>query len=255
MTSRKWVIGNWKLNGSLASNQALMAGIRAKLPVLHENVGMAVCPAFPYLSQLAALTQDSGIELGAQNLSEQSKGAYTGEVAGTMLKEFGIRFAIVGHSERRLHQQEDDVLIAKKTRAALDAGLIPVICLGETQQERDTNQTWAVLLRQLDTVFDVIKPKQDQVILAYEPRWAIGTGVSATPEMIEDVHSFLRTYLTAQDTEFGADTPILYGGSMNGSNAARIAAIKNVDGGLIGSASLNADEFVSIYQALAATID
>lgn len=253
MTSKKWVIGNWKLNGSLASNQGLIAGIRAKLPILHERVGMAVCPAFPYLSQLADLTQGSGIELGAQNLSEQTKGAYTGEVASAMLKELGVSFVIVGHSERRLHQQEDDVLIAQKTRAALNTGLIPVICLGETRQERDTSQTWAVLLRQLDTVFDVINHKEDKVILAYEPRWAIGTGVSATPEMIEDVHGFLRTYLTAKDAELGADTPILYGGSMNGSNAASIAAIKNVDGGLIGSASLKADEFVSIYQALAAT--
>ncbi|MBS1155209.1 MAG: triose-phosphate isomerase [Proteobacteria bacterium] len=252
MAAKKWVIGNWKLQGSLSSNQALIEGIRARLPALDERVGMAVCPVFPYLPQVGGLIQGSGIELGAQNLSEQAKGAYTGEVAGAMLKEVGAKFVIVGHSERRSYQGEDDALIAKKTRAALDSGLIPVVCLGETKEERDSGETWDILLRQLNAVFDLIDAAKDEVVLAYEPRWAIGTGVSATPEMIADVHGFLRAYLVAKDAAFGARTPILYGGSMNGANAASIAAVKDVDGGLIGSASLKADEFVVIYEALRA---
>lgn len=252
MAAKKWVIGNWKLQGSLSFNQALIEGLRARLPVLDERVGMAVCPVFPYLPQVGGLIRGSGIELGAQNLSEQAKGAYTGEVAGAMLKEVGAKFVIVGHSERRSYQGEDDALIAKKTRAALDAGLIPVVCLGETKEERDSGETWDILLRQLNAVFDLIDAAKDEVVLAYEPRWAIGTGVSATPEMIADVHGFLRAYLVAKDAAFGARTPILYGGSMNGANAASIAAVKDVDGGLIGSASLKADEFVVIYEALRA---
>ncbi|MDR3412192.1 MAG: triose-phosphate isomerase [Formivibrio sp.] len=252
MTAKKWVIGNWKLQGSLASNRGLIECIRARLPVLDERVGMAVSPVFPYLPQVADLIKGSGIDLGAQNLSEQVKGAYTGEVAGTMLKDVGVKFVIVGHSERRAYQGEDDELIARKVRSALDAGLVPVLCVGETRDEREAGETWAILLRQLNAVFDLIDSSKDDIVLAYEPRWAIGTGVSATPEMIADVHGFLRTYLVARHVEFGARTPILYGGSMNGANAATIAIIPDVDGGLIGSAALKADEFVSIYDALRA---
>ncbi len=254
MAIRKWLIGNWKLQGSLVFNKALIEGICNKRPELDSRVGMAVCPVFPYLLQVADLLKETGIELGAQNLSEQAKGAYTGEVAGPMLKDVGVRFVIVGHSERRNYQGENDELIARKARAALDAGLIPVLCVGETKEERDANRTRNILTQQLDAAFEYIDTSTDEIVIAYEPRWAIGTGVSATPEMIADVHGFLRDYLVAKNTEFGARTPILYGGSMNGGNAANIAVIKNVDGGLIGSAALKANEFVAIYQALLAVV-
>ena len=254
MAAKKWVIGNWKLQGSLVFNRALIEGVRAELPVLDARVGMAVCPVFPYLLQVADLVKGSGIELGAQNLSEQVKGAYTGEVAGSMLNDVGVKFVIVGHSERRSYQGEDDALIARKVRAALDSGLVPVLCIGETKDKRDAGQTKAVLVRQLDAVFALLDVARDEVVVAYEPRWAIGTGVSATAEMIADVHGFLRAYLVAKDAEFGAKTPLLYGGSMNGANAAGIAAIKDVDGGLIGSAALKAEEFAAIYNALLAVV-
>ena len=252
MAAKKWVIGNWKLQGSLAFNKELIEGIRAKLPTLDAKVGMAVSPVFPYLLQVADLIKGSGIELSSQNLTDQVKGAYTGEVAGHMLKDVGAKFVIVGHSERRGYYFEDDAIIAKKAKAALDAGLVPVLCIGETKEERDAGETKAILTRQLDAAFALFDTSKDEVVIAYEPRWAIGTGVSATPEMIEDVHSFLRAYLVAKGAEFGAKTPILYGGSMNGANAAQIAKIKDVDGGLIGSAALKADEFVTIYNALLA---
>ncbi len=254
MAAKKWVIGNWKLQGSLLFNQGLIENIRARLPVLDDRVGMAVSPVFPYLAQVADLLEGSAIVLGAQNLSEHTTGAYTGEVAGPMLKELGVQLAIVGHSERRAYQGEDDELIGKKIRAALDAGLMPVLCIGETKQERDADETKVVLARQLDAVFQILDTTQDEIVIAYEPRWAIGTGVSATPDMIADVHGFLRAYLVARDAGFGARTPILYGGSMNGANAASIAAIKDVDGGLIGSAALKADEFVAIYNAVLAAV-
>lgn len=254
MTAKKWLIGNWKMHGSLCSNQTLIENIRALLPALDERVGMVVCPVFPYLPQVADLIQDSGIRLGAQNLSEQVKGAYTGEVSGAMLKDVGAAFVIVGHSERRSYQGENDELIAKKCRAALDSGLIPVLCVGETKDEREKGETWSVLLQQLNATFDLIDPSRDEIVLAYEPRWAIGTGISATPEMIADAHTFLRAYLVAKDAEFGARTPILYGGSMNGANATTIVAIPNVDGGLIGSAALKAEEFIAIYNSLRAVI-
>lgn len=253
MASQKYVIGNWKMNGSLLENERLIAGIRTQLPAIDPRVSLVVTPPFPYLPQVAGLIDGCGIELAGQNMSEQKSGAYTGDVSCAMLKDMGVKYVLMGHSERRSYHGEDDLLIAKKIRAALDAGLTPVFCIGETQQEREANETWIVLLRQLDAAFDLISLGKDQLILAYEPRWAIGTGVSATPEMIADVHGFLRTYLIAKDAELGANTPILYGGSMNGSNAASIAAIENVDGGLIGSASLKAEEFVSIYQAVLAT--
>ncbi len=254
MVTKKWVIGNWKLQGGLAFNQALIEGIRARLPVLDNRVGMAVCPVFPYLPQVANLLTGSGVVLGAQTLSEQAKGAYTGEVAGPMLKELGVELVIIGHSERRAYQGENNELIAKKARAALDAGLVPVLCIGETKQERDAGETKAILTCQLDAVFSLLDTAKDEVVIAYEPRWAIGTGVSATPEMIAEVHGFLRAYLLAKDAGFGARTPILYGGSMNGANAASIAAIKDVDGGLIGSAALKAEDFVAIYHAVLAPL-
>lgn len=211
---------------------------------------MAICPAFPYLQQISSLIDGSDIVLGAQNLSEQSKGAYTGDVAGDMLKDIGAKFVIIGHSERRSYHHENDALIALKARAALDAGLTPVLCIGETKEERESNQTEKVLSRQLNAILPTIDPCKDEILLAYEPRWAIGTGVSATPGMIKEVHGFLRNFLTNANADWGRKTPLLYGGSMNAGNAVSIAGIENVDGGLIGSAALKADEFIALYQAL-----
>lgn len=254
MAAQKFVIGNWKMNGSLQANTQLISTIRAQLPQPDPAVSMVVTPPYPYLAQVGTLLSDSGIGLAAQDVSQHKSGAYTGDIASAMLNDFGVQYVLLGHSERRGYHAEDDPLIAQKIRAALDAGLTPVFCIGETREEREAGETWSVLLRQLDAAFDLISLEKDKLILAYEPRWAIGTGISATPAMIEDVHGFLRTYLLAKHEEAGADTPILYGGSMNGANAQSIAAIKNVDGGLIGSASLKADEFVSIYRSVLASI-
>jgi len=249
----KWVIGNWKMHGNLANNKALIEGIRAELPKLDARVGMVVCPVFPYIPQLKDLTAGSGIGVGAQNLSEQKQGAYTGEVAGAMLKDVGVDFVIVGHSERRTYFGENNELIARKAQAVIDNGLIPVVCIGESLEERQGNQTEAVLTAQLDALFAVIGTDNANIILAYEPRWAIGTGVAATPDMIQAVHTFVRTYLTKRSAAV-AGLPILYGGSMNGANAASIATLPNVDGGLIGSAALKPAEFVAIYKALVASV-
>jgi triosephosphate isomerase len=251
----KWLIGNWKLNGSLAFDQEIIAGLRTLLPTLDVRVGVALSPVFPYLLHLGELVTGSGIQLAGQDISDQSTGAYTGQVSGQILRDVGASLVIIGHSERRYYQGEDDALIARKARAALDAGLIPVLCVGETAEERDAGETEQVLLRQLNTVLSVIDLDKETLLLAYEPRWAIGTGVSASSEVIGQVHHFLRTCLVNNHAEAGQKIRILYGGSMNASNAGAIAAIKDVDGGLIGSAALKPAEFAAIYQAVVAAAD
>lgn len=250
---KKWVIGNWKMHGNQAENKALIEAIRAELPALDARAGMVVCPVFPYIPQLLQLTAGSGIGVGAQDLSEFAKGAYTGEVSGAMLKDIGVQYVIVGHSERRTFHAEHNEQIARKAKAVIDNGLVPVVCIGESLEERQANQTEAVLTAQLDALFAVVGTDNANIILAYEPRWAIGTGVAATPDMIQAVHSFVREYLTKRSAAV-AGLPILYGGSMKGSNAASIVGLPNVDGGLIGSAALNATEFVAIYKALVASL-
>lgn len=252
MKRKKWLIGNWKMHGTQSANQALIDGMRRELTRSHPQLGMAICPAFPHLQQVSNLLVGSNIVLGAQNLSEQAKGAYTGEISGAMLKDLGVDFVIIGHSERRSFQNENDSLIAQKVRAALDAGITPILCIGETKQERESDQTETVLRQQLGGVLPYLDPEKDEILIAYEPRWAIGTGISATPDMIETAHGFLRKLLEETSDILSQKTPILYGGSMNASNAASIAGIENVDGGLIGSASLKTDEFIKIHNALLA---
>lgn len=247
---KKWLIGNWKMHGNLASNKALIEGIHTALPKPHEKISVAVCPPFPYLYQLAELTRDSHIGFGAQNCSDHLQGAYTGETSPLMVKELGGAYAIIGHSERRQYQGENDGLMGRKALAAIDAGLIPVICVGETAEERDSGRTHEVLARQLDAAFGYIRTAHDQIILAYEPRWAIGTGIAATPEIVQSEHEFLRHRIAIRDKTFASKLPILYGGSVKASNAASIFAMPDVDGGLIGSAALNAQEFVTIYGEL-----
>ncbi|MDQ8021195.1 MAG: triose-phosphate isomerase [Moraxellaceae bacterium] len=246
---KKWIVGNWKMHGNLASNRALIEGIRARLPEPAESVGMVVCPAFPYVFQLDELLNETGIALGAQNASDHLQGAYTGETSPLMLKELGCKFVIIGHSERRYHQHENDGLMGRKSLAAIDAGLTPIICVGETAEERDAGRTQEVLARQLDAAFGYIRTAHDKIIIAYEPRWAIGTGIAATPEIVQTEHAFLRQRIAQRDAAFAQDLPILYGGGLKAANAKTLFSMPDVDGGLIGSAALNAEEFVGIYKA------
>ncbi|HEX5125568.1 MAG TPA: triose-phosphate isomerase [Rhodocyclaceae bacterium] len=248
----KWLIGNWKMHGNLAVNRALMESVRTALPTLTPGAAMVVCPAFPYIPQLAELLQNTGIALGAQNASDHLQGAYTGEISPLMLKELGCNYVIIGHSERRTYQHENDGLMGRKALAVLDAGLVPIICVGETAEERDADRTHEVLARQLDAAFGYIRTAYDKIILAYEPRWAIGTGIAATPEIVQAEHAFLRGRIAQRDAKFAEDLPIIYGGSVKASNAHSLFAMADVDGGLIGSAAMIADEFVGIYKALAA---
>ena len=250
MKNTHWLVGNWKMHGNLATNKALIEGLRQRLPVLSDAVQMVLCPALPYVAQMEGLVAGTGIMLGAQNASDHLKGAYTGETSPMMLKELGCGFVIIGHSERRSYQGETDGLMGRKALAAIDSGLVPIICVGETAEERDSGRTHEVLGRQLDAAFGYIRTAYDNIIVAYEPRWAIGTGIAATPEIVQAEHSFLRSRVAQRDADFAARLPILYGGSLKASNAQSVFQMPDVDGGLIGSAALNPDEFVAIYKAL-----
>ncbi|AXF84366.1 Triosephosphate isomerase [Ephemeroptericola cinctiostellae] len=241
-----WVVGNWKMNGDLASNAALLESVVKSIP-LSDSAKVAVCVPFPYLAQVQSALSNSAVVLGAQDVSQFEEGAYTGEVSAKMLKEFGVSLVLVGHSERRSLFGETDVVVAKKAKAALDAGLMPVVCVGETLAEREAGQAQAVVLRQFSVVANEVGAEGlKQSILAYEPVWAIGTGKTATPEQAQEVHSWLREALL----ELGAESvSMLYGGSVKVANAAEIFSQADVDGGLIGGASLVASEFLSIAEA------
>ena len=231
MARSRLVAGNWKMHGSRASIAALLDAL------VSENPGScAVCAPFPYLAQVAERLRGSAVAWGAQNVSEHAQGAYTGEVSAAMLAEFGCRYVIVGHSERRQLYGESDALAAAKFAAVRSAGMTPILCVGETLQERDAGKTEAVVGRQLGAV------DFGNAVLAYEPVWAIGTGRNATPEQAQAVHAFLRKKVPS-------GTPILYGGSVKPQNAAAILAMPDVDGGLIGGASLVAKDFLDIVKA------
>jgi triosephosphate isomerase (TIM) len=243
------VAGNWKMHGNLATNQALLEALRAGLPA-EEGLICAVCPPFPFLSQTAAVLGDSPIRRGAQNLSEHDSGAYTGEVSGAMLRDLGCRYVIVGHSERRTLYREDDDLVAAKFEAAQRAGLTPILCVGETLADRDAGQTDAVLARQLQAVLRRAGVKAfADAVLAYEPVWAIGTGKTATREQAQAAHAFLRDIVRKHDGALAAGLTILYGGSVKPANAGELFAMPDVDGGLIGGASLVASDFIAICKA------
>ncbi len=245
---KKLVAGNWKMHGSLAENAALLAAIKPAL----ADIEAAVCVPFPYLAQAQALLAGSSIRLGAQNLSEQSKGAFTGEVSATMLNDFGCKYVIVGHSERRSLYGESDALVASKFMAAQAAGLTPILCVGESLNERESGVTEAVVGRQLDAVIKLAGVASlAESVVAYEPVWAIGTGKTASPEQAQAVHAFIRNKLAALDAAVAAQLVIQYGGSVKASNAAELMAQPDIDGGLIGGASLIADEFVAICRAAA----
>jgi triosephosphate isomerase len=251
---RTLVVGNWKMNGSLAVNAALLADISASLAQrAATDCDVAVCVPAPYLAQAQAALAGSPVALGAQDVSMHAAGAYTGEIAASMLLEFGARYVIVGHSERRAYHAESDEAVAKKTLSALQAGLVPLVCVGETLAERDAGQTEAVVGRQLDAVLALLSEGEIlRMVVAYEPVWAIGTGKTATPQMAQDVHAFLRSKLTAVNANAGAKVQILYGGSMKPDNAKELLAMPDIDGGLIGGAALKAVDFLAIVRAGAA---
>ena len=243
------VAGNWKMNGSLVSNQDLLNGIIPEVAQF-ASVRVAICPPFPYLAQMAGCLRGSQIALGAQDLSEHPSGAFTGDVSGQMLKEFGCQYVIVGHSERRHLHAEADACVSGKFKAAQKAGLIPILCVGETLDEREHGQTEAVVGRQLTAVLnDSGVQAMSRAVLAYEPVWAIGTGRNATPEQAQAVHAFLRSCVSKLDGTAAAGLSILYGGSVKPGNAAEIFAQSDVDGGLIGGASLVAGDFAAICRA------
>jgi triosephosphate isomerase len=246
---RKIVAGNWKMHGSLSENQALLSGV-AKGAAALGDVDAVVCVPFPYLPQTRELLAGSRVHWGAQDASEHAKGAYTGEVSAAMLAEFACRYAIVGHSERRSYHHEDDALVSRKALAVLGAGITPIVCVGETLEERESGRTEAVVGRQIDAVADALGMERlGRCVVAYEPVWAIGTGRTATPAQAQEVHGFLRGRLAGRDAGVAAGLRLLYGGSVKGSNAAELFGQTDVDGGLVGGASLNADEFLAICRA------
>ncbi|MGE0582462.1 MAG: triose-phosphate isomerase [Steroidobacteraceae bacterium] len=248
MSRRPLVAGNWKMHGSRTENASLVEAI-----VSSHGLGAAdcvVCPPFVYLADVARLLRDSTVALGAQNVCAEAQGAYTGEVSAAMLQDLGCTVVIVGHSERRALYGESDSLVARKFAAAQSRGLAPILCVGESLAEREAGQTTAVVARQLDAVLELVDAATlAGAVLAYEPVWAIGTGHNASPEQAQEVHAFIRGRIAARDAKIAGQVRILYGGSVKAGNAAELFAQPDVDGGLIGGASLKADEFLAIVAA------
>ncbi|MCU6433061.1 triose-phosphate isomerase [Undibacterium sp. Jales W-56] len=246
---RKLIAGNWKMNGSFASNEALLSDLRAGLgsDVACE---VLVCAPAPYLMQCADLLSDSDIAWGAQDVSVHISGAYTGEVSAAMLADCSCSYVIIGHSERRAYHGELNELVAQKTLRALASGLKPIVCVGETLEQRESGLTNAVVRAQLQAVLDVIEADAlADLVVAYEPVWAIGTGKTATPQMAQEVHAVLRQQLALKNVTSAANVRILYGGSMKPDNAQELLAMPDIDGGLIGGAALKAADFLAIVRA------
>jgi triosephosphate isomerase len=245
----KLVAGNWKMHGSTAQNQDLLNAVISRTVELKE-VGIAVSVPYPYLAQAQSILGNTHVSWAAQNVSEHEKGAYTGEVSAAMLVDFGCRYVIIGHSERRALYSEDNRVVALKFKAAQSAGLIPILCVGETLDQREAGITEQVVAEQLDAVVELTGASAlAKSVLAYEPVWAIGTGKTATPQQAQDVHAFIRGRVAAIDSAVGGELQVLYGGSVKASNAAELFGMPDIDGGLIGGASLVADEFVAICHA------
>ncbi len=255
MSRKQLIAGNWKMNGSFSANKVLLDEVLAGVGAAAPRCNVAVCVPFPYLVQVQDY-QDSSrdaagqpqLALGAQDLSAHESGAYTGDVSAGMLREFNVRYAIVGHSERRQYQGETDLQVALKVKRALAAGITPIVCVGETLREREEGMTEFIVKRQLSAVIHLNGHCISEIVVAYEPVWAIGTGKTATPEEAQAVHAVLRAQLKAA-SEHGDRVPILYGGSMNAANAAELLAQPDIDGGLIGGASLKAPDFLKIIGA------
>ncbi len=250
MTRKYLVAGNWKMCGTLASNQVLLNGLAAGAAAV-ADIEMLVCPPAPYLQPTSQALTGTAVCVGGQNLSDQTReGAFTGELLGAMLQDVGCSHVIVGHSERRALFGETDEMIGKKLAAAIHAGLVPILCVGETLEQRESDQTEAVIARQLKAVLDTSStPSLDTLVVAYEPVWAIGTGKTATPEQAQSVHAFIRARLAEVDAKLANGCRILYGGSVKPDNAAQIFAGADVDGGLVGGASLKAADFLAICAA------
>ena len=247
----KLIAGNWKMHGSLAGNPALLQSVASGAATL-PTVSFAVLVPFPYLAQVQARLSGSASAWGAQDVSDEARGAFTGEVSAAMLLDFGCRYAVVGHSERRARHGEDDARVAAKALAAVEAGLTPIVCVGETLAEREEGQTLAVVFRQLDAVLARLGVRRMAgAVLAYEPVWAIGTGRSATPAQAQEVHAALRQRVSNADWVVGGGLQILYGGSVKPANALELMRLPDIDGALVGGASLAADEFLGIGRAAA----
>ena len=249
---KKLVLGNWKLNGSLTDNEALVGAIIEQSETL-QNVEVGVAPSFIHIPAISQQLSGTNVALSAQNLCENLQGAYTGEVSADMLAEFACKYAIIGHSERRTLYNESQDLITTKVKLALDKQLIPVYCIGETQQEREAQKTEEVLAAQLDPVIEAVGIQAfATIVIAYEPVWAIGTGLAASSQQAQDVHAFIRQRLADHQADVAEQTTILYGGSVKPNNAAELFSQTDIDGGLIGGASLKATDFMAIAQAAAA---
>jgi triosephosphate isomerase len=245
------VAGNWKMNGSNAANERLTSEIIDGMP--HSaGVELLICPPYPYLASMASKVAGTDLALGAQSVSEFESGAHTGEVAPAMLRDIGCKYVIVGHSERRAMYGEDNECVARKFAATLKAGLQPILCVGETLEDREAGQTEEIIESQLRAVLNLVGIDAfATAVLAYEPVWAIGTGKTASPEQAQDVHQHIRSILAEQNDNIASQVRILYGGSVNGSNADGLFAMTDIDGGLIGGASLKSADFLAIAAAAA----
>ena len=236
------------MNGNLASNAALLASVKAGLS--HPGCEVAVCAPAVYLAQCQALLAGSTLGWGAQDVSAHASGAYTGEISVSMLQDFGCKYVILGHSERRAYHGETDALVALKMQRVIQSGLTPIVCVGETLAERESGQTQTIVGAQMDAVLAAIDAADlAKLVVAYEPVWAIGTGKTATPQMAQDVHAILRARLTQKNVELAQAVRIIYGGSMKPDNARELLAMPDIDGGLIGGAALNAADFLAIVQS------
>lgn len=243
------IAGNWKMNGSRAANQALLDGIAAGMKDVN-HAAVAVCVPYIYIPEVAAQLKGTAIGWGAQNVSTEAKGAFTGEIATSMLAEFGCKYVIVGHSERRTLYGETDAVVAKKYGVVMAAGMTPIFCIGETLAEREQGVTEQVVARQVKAVIDAHGVQAlAKGVIAYEPVWAIGTGKTASPQQAQDVHAFIRSQIAKQDRQVADGVVIQYGGSMNAQNAKELLAMPDIDGGLIGGASLKAEDFLTICKA------
>jgi triosephosphate isomerase len=248
MARKVFIAGNWKMNKTAAEAKALCEALKESLAPLAGKVEVAVCPTFTSLATAVEVLKGSNVKVGAQNIHWAENGAFTGEISGAMLKEIGVEYVIIGHSERRQYFGETDETVNKRMQAALANGLKPILCIGETLEEREGNKTEAVLEQQIKGAFaDICECKMDQITIAYEPVWAIGTGKTATPEMAEETHAFIRKTLAALYNQEIADAMVIqYGGSMKPENAQALVAQADIDGGLIGGAALKADSFTAL---------
>ena len=244
------VAGNWKMNASTSATAQLLEGLNVGVADLPETTTMVVFPPLPYLAQAQQLLQGSSIALGAQNVSDQGKGAFTGEVSAPMLQDFGVRYVLVGHSERRSLYAESDALVAAKFQAVQAADMVPVLCIGETLEQREQGATLAVVNAQVQAVINVAGVDAlANAVVAYEPVWAIGTGLTASPEQAQAVHAAIRAHVASQNSAVAEGLQILYGGSVSGATAEALFAQADIDGGLVGGASLDAQSFLAIGQA------